>query len=326
MRSIVRSLFACAALFAAAFAVAPASAAGYPDKPVKIIVPFAAGGPTDVMARLIAQKLSESLKQQFYVENHAGAGGNIGMTLAARAAPDGYTILVASSSFVVNPSLYAKNPYDAFKDFEPVTLAAASPNILVVNPELPVKTVKELVDLLKANPNKYSIANPGIGTTPQLAAELFKLALKLDATSVPFGGAAPAVQSTVAGHTPIAFAAMPPTAPQVTGGKLRALAVTSARRSPALPDVPTLAEAGIKEQESETMQGVLVPAKTPKAIVDQLNAEIAKAMALPDVKAKCAQLGFDPVADTPQEFAKYIKKEVERWDRVIKDANIPQIK
>ena len=307
-------------------AMPQANAQAWPSRPVKVIVPFAAGGPTDVMARLVAQKLSESLKQQFYVENHGGAGGNIGMTMAARANPDGYTILVASSSFVVNPSLYANNPYDAFKDFEPVTLAAASPNILVVNPELPVKTVKELVDLLKANPSKYSIANPGIGTTPQLAAELFKLSLKLDATSVPFGGAAPAIQSTVADQTPIAFAAMPPAAPQVTAGKLRALAVTSAKRSPALPDVPTLAEAGIPEQESETMQGVLVPAKTPKEIVDKLNTEIAKAMAMPDVKAKCAQLGFDPVADTPAQFAAYIKTEVDKWGKVIRDAKIPQIK
>jgi len=320
-----RILGASAALIAAAF-VAPAQAAGFPDHPVKVVVPFAAGGPTDVMARLIAQKLSENLKQQFYVENHPGAGGNIGMTQVARATPDGYTILVASSSFTVNPSLYAKNPYDAFKDFAPITLAAASPNILVVNPEVPAKTVKELVDLLKANPGKYSIANPGIGTTPQLAAELFKLALKLDATSVPFGGAAPAVQSTVAGHTPIAFAALPPTAPQVQGGKLRALAVTSAKRSAALPDVPTLAEAGIKEQLSETMQGVLAPAGTPKAIVDQLNAEIAKVMALKDVQDKCAQLGFDVVADKPAEFAAYIKADVEKWGKVIKDANIPQIK
>jgi len=248
------------------------------------------------------------------------------MTLAARANPDGYTILVASSSFVVNPSLYAKNPYDPFKDFAPVTLAAASPNILVVNPELPVRTVHELVALLKAEPFKYPIANPGIGTTPQLAAELFKLALKLEATSVPFGGAAPAIQSTVANQTPIAFAAMPPAAPQVKGGKLRALAVTSAKRSAALPDVPTLAESGIKGQESETMQGVLVPAKTPKAIVDQLNAEIVKAMALPDVKEKCAQLGFDPVANTPQEFAAYVKKEVEKWRNVIREAKIPLIK
>jgi len=322
------AMFTAAVLAAAGLtqAIPQALAETYPSRPVKVVVPFAAGGPTDVMARLIAQKLSESLKQQFYVENHPGAGGNIGMTLVARANPDGYTILVASSSFVVNPSLYAKNPYDAFKDFEPVTLAAASPNILVVNPELPVKTVQELVALLKANPFKYSIANPGIGTTPQLAAELFKLALKLDATSVPFGGAAPAVQSTLAGHTPIAFAAMPPTAPQVTGGKLRALAVTSAKRSSALPDVPTLAESGVKEQESETMQGVFVPATTPKEIVHQLNAEIAKAMAMPDVMARCAQLGFDPVADKPEEFAAYIKKEVDKWGKVIKDANIPQIK
>ncbi|HEY1475766.1 MAG TPA: tripartite tricarboxylate transporter substrate binding protein [Pseudolabrys sp.] len=317
-------LLAAAAL--AALGLTQAQAQTYPARPVKVVVPFAAGGPTDVMARLIAQKLSESLKQQFYVENHPGAGGNIGMTQVARANPDGYTILVASSSFVVNPSLYANIPYDAFKDFEPVTLAAASPNILVVNPDMPVKTVKELVDLVKANPFKYSIANPGIGTTPQLAAELFKLALKLDATSVPFGGAAPAVQSTMAGHTQIAFAAMPPTAPQVTGGKLRALAVTSAKRSSALPDVPTLAEAGVKEQESETMQGVFLPGKTPKAIVDQLNAEIAKAMAMPDVVARCAQLGFDPVADKPEEFAAYIKNEVEKWGKVIKEANIPQIK
>ncbi len=317
-----RILGACAVLLTAA---APAIAADYPDKPVKVVVPFAAGGPTDVMARLIAQKLSEDLKQQFYVENKPGAGGNIGMTQAARSAPDGYTILVASSSFTVNPSLYAKNPYDAFKDFAPITLAAASPNILVVHPDVPVKTTKELVDLIKKEPGVYNIANPGVGTTPQLAAELFKLALKLDATSVPFGGAAPAIQATVAGHTKIAFTALPPTAPQVNGGKLRALAVTSEKRSPALPDVPTLGELGIKDQTSETMQGILAPAGTPKAIVDKLNAAIKKVMALPDVKAKCAQLGFDPVANSPAEFATYIKTDVAKWGKVIKDANIKQI-
>src|SRR6201996_8975519 len=191
-----------------------ASAADYPDHPVKVIVPFAAGGPTDVMARLIAQKLSEDLKEQFYVENHAGAGGNIGMVMAARSAADGYTILIASSSYTVNPSLYASNPYDPYKDFAPVTLAAASPNILSVHPSVPAKTVKELIALLQANPGKYSIANSGIGTTPQLAAELFKLSYKLDATSVPFPGAGPAVQSTIANQTPIAFSALPPAAPQ----------------------------------------------------------------------------------------------------------------
>ena len=196
----------------------------------------------------------------------------------------------------------------------------------MVHPDVPAKTVKELIDLLKANPGKYNIANPGIGTTPQLAAELFKLSLRLDATSVPFGGAAPAIQSTVAGHTLIAFTALPPTAPQVKGGKLRALAVTSTKRSSALPDVPTLAEADVKEQSSETMQGVLVPAATPNAIIEQLNAAIVKAMAQPDVTAKCAQLGFDPVANTPQEFAGYIKADVEKWSKVINDANIQTIK
>ncbi|HEY0224141.1 MAG TPA: tripartite tricarboxylate transporter substrate binding protein [Pseudolabrys sp.] len=324
MRSIIRNLAAGVALLAA-FGLAPASAASYPDKPVKIIVPFAPAGPTDVMARLIAQKLSENLKQQFYVENHPGAGGNIGMLAVARSTADGYTMLVASSSYTVNPSLYAKNPYDPFKDFAPVTLAAASPNILVVNPDIPAKTVKELIDYLHANPGKYSMANPGIGTTPQLAAELFKLTYKLDVASVPFGGAGPAIQSAVGGHTPIALTALPPTAPQVQGGKLRALAVTSAKRSGTLADVPTMAESGVKGQESETMQGVFVPSATPKEIVDLLNREIVKVMALPDVKEKCAQLGFDVVADSPKEFAAYIKADVEKWAKVIKDAKIQQI-
>jgi tripartite-type tricarboxylate transporter receptor subunit TctC len=324
MRSIIRNLAVIAALFSA-LGFAPVSAASYPDKPVKIIVPFAPAGPTDVMARLIAQKLSENLKQQFYVENHPGAGGNIGMMAVARSAPDGYTILLASSSYTVNPSLYAKNPYDPFKDFAPVTLAAASPNILVVHPDIPAKTVKELIDYLLANPGKYSIANPGIGTTPQLAAELFKLTYKLDIASVPFGGAGPAIQSAAGGHTPIALTALPPTAPQVQGGKLRALAVTSAKRSGTLPDVPTMAEAGVKGQESETMQGIFVPAATPKDIVELLNREIVKVMALPDVKEKCAQLGFDVVANSQSEFSAYIKADVEKWGKVIKDAKIPQI-
>jgi tripartite-type tricarboxylate transporter receptor subunit TctC len=301
------------------------AAAEYPDHPVKVVVPFAAGGPTDVMARLIAQKLAEALKQPFYVENRPGAGGNIGMSEVARAKPDGYTLLVASSSFVVNPSLYAHNPYDPYKDFAPITLAAASPNILVVNASFPAKTVQELIELIKKEPGKHTIANPGIGTTPQLAAELFKLSLHLEATSVPFNGAAPAIQSAVAGHTPIAFSALPPASPQVKGGALRGLAVTSAKRSAALPDVPTLAEAGVKEQESETMQGVFAPAATPKPIIELLNKEIAKAMALADVKDKCAQLGFDPVGDSPEHFSAYVKKEVEKWGAVIKEAKIPQI-
>ena len=313
------------AFCALALGIFPVSAAGYPEKPVKIVVPFAPAGPTDVMARLIAQKLSESLRQQFYVENHPGAGGNIGMMQVAKSTPDGYTILVTSSAFMVNPSLYAKNPFDPFKDFAPVMLAAASPNILVVNADFPAKTVKDLVELIKKEPGKYNYAMPGAGTTPHLAGELFKLTFKLDLATVPFNGAGPAIQSAVAGHTPVALTALPPTAPQIQAGKLRGLAVTAAKRSSALPEVPTMAEAGVTGQESETMQGIFLPAGAPKEIINLLNSEIAKAMALPDVKEKCAQLGFEVVANKPDEFAAYIKKEVDKWGKVIKDANIPQI-
>jgi tripartite-type tricarboxylate transporter receptor subunit TctC len=298
---------------------------GYPNHPVKIIAPFAAGGPSDLIGRLLADKLSSALGQQFYVEDHAGAGGNIGMTMVARSAPDGYTMLVASSSFNVNPSLYAKPPYDPFKDFAPVTLAVDSPNVLMVHPSMPVKTVKELIALLQANPGKYAIANSGLGTTPMLAAELFKLTFKLDATSVPYNGGAPAVQATVADQTPIGFATLPPAYPQIVGGNLRALAVTAAKRSPTLPNVPTMAEAGAPDQESDTMQGIFVPAGTPPQIVALLNREIVKALALPDVAAKCKQLGFDVVADTPAEFTAYLKKDISRWRKVIVDAKIAQI-
>jgi tripartite-type tricarboxylate transporter receptor subunit TctC len=297
----------------------------YPDHPVKVIAPFAAGGPSDLIGRILADKLSSSLKQRFYVEDHPGAGGNIGMTLAARSAPDGYTILVASSSFTVNPSLYAKPAYDPFKDFAPVTLAVDSPNMLIVNPSFPAKTVAELVALLRANPGKYAIANSGLGTTPMLAAELFKLSFKLDATSVPYNGGAPAVQATVANQTPIGFATLPPVYPQVVGGNLRGLAVTAAKRAATLPNVPTMAESGAENQESDTMQGIFVPAGTPPEIVALLNREIVKALQLPDVQAKCKELGFDIVADTPEEFSAYIKKEVERWHKVIVDAKIQPI-
>jgi tripartite-type tricarboxylate transporter receptor subunit TctC len=297
----------------------------YPDHPVKIIAPFAAGGPSDLIGRILADKLSSSLKQRFYVEDHPGAGGNIGMTMVARSPADGYTILVASSSFTVNPSLYASKPYDPFKDFAPVSLAVDSPNILIVNPSMPVKTVKELVALLQANPGKYAIANSGLGTTPMLAAEMFKLSFKLDATSVPYNGGAPAVQATVGGQTPIGFATLPPAYPQVASGGLRGLAVTSQKRSEVLPDVPTMAEAGAVGQESDTMQGIFVPAGTPQETVALLNREIVKALQLPDVQAKCKELGFDIVANTPEEFSAYIKKEVDRWHKVIVDAKIPQI-
>jgi tripartite-type tricarboxylate transporter receptor subunit TctC len=299
-----------------------ALAQAYPTRPVRIIVPFAPAGPTDVFARLIAQKLSQNLGQQFIIENQVGGGGNIGMSNAAHAAPDGYTILFVSTSFIVNPSLYAKIPYRPYEDFAPVTLAAVSPNLLSVHPSIPAKTVQELITFLKANPGRYSFASAGVGTTPHLSGELFKLSQKLDLVHVPFNGSGPAIQSALGGHTPIAFTVITPAVPQVKEGKLRALAVTTPKRSPALPDVPTLAEAGLPDQEADTMQGILVPAGTPKPIIDLLHREIVKAMELPDVKEKLVVLGFETVASTPDEFAARVKTEIPKWGKVIREANI----
>jgi tripartite-type tricarboxylate transporter receptor subunit TctC len=317
----VLASYAALVLTGAALAQGP----GYPDRPVKVIVPFAAAGPTDVVARLIAQKLSEKWGQQFYIENMAGAGGNLGMTAAAKAPGDGHTILFVSSSYTVNPSLYAKRPYDPERDFTPVTKAAGSPNGLFVHPSIPANSVKELVDLLKANPGKYTFASPGIGTTPHLSSELFKLTFGLDFALAPFPGGGPSIQSVVAGHTPMCFQAIPPATALVKDGKLRALAITATTRSPALPDVPTLDELGIKDQEAETMQGVLVPAGTPAAIVDLLQSEIARIIELPDVKAKLVAQGLETSGMSPAEFAAYIRADLAKWKKVIADAKIPLI-
>ena len=319
---IARVLAGCAGLLLAG---AGSAQSPYPDRPVKIIVPFAAPGPTDVVARLIAQKLSEKFGQQFYTENMGGAGGNLGMAAVARSPADGYTILFSSSSYTVNPSLYAKSPYDPDRDFAPVTKAAGSPNGLFVHPSIPAKSVKELVDLLKANPGKYTFASPGIGTTPHLSSELFKLTFGLDFALAPFPGGGPSIQSVVGGHTPMCFQAIPPATPLVKDGKLRALAITAKTRSPALPDVPTLDELGIKGQEAETMQGVLVPAGTPRPIVDLLQTEIARIVNLPDVRDKMLAMGLEPDGMSPAEFAAYIKADVAKWKKVIADAKIPQI-
>jgi tripartite-type tricarboxylate transporter receptor subunit TctC len=314
--------FGAGILFAsAAFAQVPA----YPERTVKIIVPFAAAGPTDVVARLIGQKLTEKFGQQFYIENMAGAGGNLGMGAGAKAAADGYTILFVSSSYTVNPSLYAKAPYDPDKDFAPVTKAAGSPNGLFVHPDIPARSVKELVELLRANPGKYTFASPGVGTTPHLSSELFKLTFGLDFALAPFPGGAPAIQSVVAGHTPMCFQAIPPATQLAKEGKVRALAITGAARSPALPDVPTLDELGIKGQEAETMQGVLLPAGTPKPIVDLLQAEIARIVHVPEVKDKLLASGLEPDGMSQSAFAAYIKADIAKWKKVIADAKIPRI-
>jgi tripartite-type tricarboxylate transporter receptor subunit TctC len=319
--TIVRLLACCAGLLFAGPSLA--QSAGYPDRPVKIIVPFAPAGPTDVAARLIAQKLSENLKQQFFIENQGGAGGNLGMGNAARSAPDGYTVLFVSSSYVVNPSLYAKVPYDPYKDFAPVTVAGDAPNLLSVHPSVPAANVKELVDLIRANPGKYNnFAHAGVGTTPHLSGELFRLASGVDIVHVPFSGAGPALASTVAGHTPIMFTTLAPAIPQIKAGNLRALAVMAKTRVPALPDVPTMEEAGFKDQEADTFFAMLVPAGTPKPIVELLYRETINILKMPDVKERFAAIGVDVVGNTPDEFAAQIRAEVVKWGKVIKDANI----
>jgi tripartite-type tricarboxylate transporter receptor subunit TctC len=327
IRTIVRRVAAGALLLFAGGGLVQAQSPipGYPDRPVKMIIPFAAGGPTDVVARLIGQKLSEKFGQQFFVENITGAGGNLGMAAAARSPGDGYTILFVSSSLTVNPNLYAKMSFDVEKDLAPVTKAAGSPNGLFVHPSIPAKSIKELVDLLKANPGKYTFASPGIGTTPHLASELFKLTFGLDFALAPFPGGGPSIQSVVAGHTPICIQAIPPAMPLVADGKLRALGITARTRTPALPDVPTFAEAGVPNQESETMQGVLVPAATPKPIIALLQAEIARIVKLPDVNEKLVAIGLDPGGMSSAEFATYIRDDLAKWKKVITEAKIPLI-
>jgi tripartite-type tricarboxylate transporter receptor subunit TctC len=315
---------ACAA--AATSAVSrTAGAQTYPTRAVRIIVPFAAGGPATVLAHVIAQPLTESWGQSFYVENLPTGASNVGTATAAKAPPDGYTLLIVTPSFVINPSLYAKLAYDPIKDFTAVALAVTSPHVLVVNPSFPAHNVKELVALVKANPGKYSYASAGTGQSAQLACELFKLAFGLDLLHVPFNGGAPAMNSTIGGHTPIAFNALPSAAALIKEGKLRALAVTSGQRAPEFPDVPTLAEAGVPGQESLFFQGVVAPAGTPKEIVDQLYREIAKILVRPGVKERLAAIGFGVSISSPEEFQAQIKSEMARWAKVIHDANIKRI-
>jgi tripartite-type tricarboxylate transporter receptor subunit TctC len=310
-----------AACTIAAMAAAP-SAQNYPDRPVKIVVPFAPAGPTDVIARIVADKLSVTLGKQFYVENRAGAGGNTGTGQVATSAPDGYTLIVVSTGFVVNPSLFAKVPYDPIKDFAPISNIAVSPNVMTVHPSVPAKSVKELVALIKANPGKYSFAAPGAGSTPHLSGEIFRISQGIDMVTVQFTGAGPAIQNTVGGHTPIAFTALPPAAPQIKDGKLRALVVTSEKRVKGLAEVPTVAEAGLAGQEAYTLTGMLAPAGTPKEIVTLLHTEIVKIVGQPDVQKRLDDLGFEVVANTPAQFAERIKVELEKWGKVVRDAKI----
>ena len=309
---------------AAALSAAPggARAQTWPTRPVRIIVPFQPGGSTDIFARLAAQKLTEHFGKQFYVENVAGATGNVGTAQAARAAPDGHTLLIAFSSYVVNPTLFAKLPFDPDKDLVPVTLAVSAPNLVTVNPSLPARNLKELVALIKSNPGKYTYTSGGVGTQGHLLGEMLRLSQALDIVHVPFNGAAPAIASAMADHTPIAWSTIASAAQALETGQLRPLAVASKRRSQLLSDVPTTAEAGYPDIQGDSWVGLLAPAGTPNEIIGAVQREIAAIIALPEVKERLPTLGFEAVASTPEEFAIRIKVETEMWGKVIRAANI----
>lgn len=299
-----------------------ARAQSYPARTVRVIVPYSPGGPTDVCARLIAQKLSDRLGKQFYVEDIVGAGGNIGTGQAARAAPDGYTILVTVNSYVINPTLYDKVSYDPLRDFEAVTEVAIFQSAMFVHPSLPARSVAELVALIKANPNKYSFASPGFGTPSHLLGEQFRVAANVDLVHVPYGGSGSAVTAAVGGYPSIGFAALSAALPFIQDGKLRALAVMSQHRSQALPDLPTIAEAGYPELDGDAWVGVLIPAGTPKDVTARLYREIAEIIDDPDTKERLAALGLEPIGNSPEQFSAQLKVEMEKWTKIIRAAKI----
>ena len=319
---MIRLKSVAASLVLAAAATLAAHAQQYPNRPIRVIVPFAPGGPTDLISRIVAAKLTEALGQQVVIDNRAGAGGNIGMALAARAPTDGYTFLMVSSSLMVNQSLYSKPGFDAVKDFIPITCVAASPNIITAHPSQPFKNAKELVAVVKANPGKYNYASPGAGTTPHLSGELLRLSLGIDIAHIPYTGAGPVMQAVLGNQVTTGITAVPPVAPQIKAGSIRGIAVTAPKRAANIPDVPTASEFGVTGIDSDTKQGFLAPMGTPKPIIDRLHREVIKVMQLPDVKERMVTLGFDIVADSQAEFAKTVNEEIAKWGKAIRAANI----
>jgi len=310
----------CAAVVAAVVVAVPGvMAQTYPTKPVKLVVPFPPGGSLDITGRLLAQKLTEAWGQPVVVENKPGAGGNIGADLVAKSAPDGYTILLgALSTHAVNPSLYAKMPYDAAKDFAPITLIAITPNVLVVNAASPVNNVREFIAYAKANPGKLSFGSGSSGSAGHLAGELFKVETGTDAVHVPFKGGAPATQALLAGDTQFMFDNLANAMAQVKAGKLKALAVTTAKRSPLVPDLPTMAEAGLPGFDISTWYGLFAPAGTPSAIVAKWNADVTKILNAPDTRARLIADGAEPAPNTPEQFAQMIASELTKYARIVK--------
>ena len=320
-RTTRRAVLGAIALAATATLPLGAAAQNYPTKPITIVVPFAAGGTTDILARLVGQHLSTELGQPVVVENKAGAGGNIGAAFAAKAAADGHTLFMGTvGTHAINASLYKKLPYDPIKDFAPLTRVAMVPNLLVAHPSQPFKTVQEMIAYAKANPGKINFGSPGNGASPHLSGELFKSMTKVDMVHVPYKGSAPAVSDLLGGQISIMFDNLPSVIPHVRGGKLRAIAISTAKRSADLPDVPTIAEAGVPGYEATSWFGMFAPAATPKPVLDKISAALGKVLANAEVKKKIDDQGGEPANETPAQFADFIQKESLKWGKVVKES------
>jgi len=316
-----RAALSLAATLAILAPQASAAADAYPAKPIRFVVAFPPGGGTDIIARSIAQKLAERLAQQVVVDNRPGAGGNIGTDIVAKSAPDGYTMLMGSAGpLAINASLFASMPFDPVRDLAPVTLAASTPNVLVVHPSLRAATVNELIALAKARPGEINFASSGHGTPAHLAGELFNSMAGVKMVHVPYKGAAPALADLLGGQVQLMFSTMPPALPHVKDGKLRALAVTSSKRSRAMPELPTVDEVALPGFEANTWHGVVVPAGTPAAVVVRLNREIVAILHMPEVVARLSGQGAEALGSTPEEFAAYIKSETLKWAKVVRDS------
>jgi tripartite-type tricarboxylate transporter receptor subunit TctC len=304
--------------FAVAVAATAAAADAYPARPIRVIIPFPPGGGNDIVGRIVAIKLGEALGQQVVVDNRGGAGGTIGSDITAKAPPDGYTMLVNNISLAVNHTLFAKLPYDTLKDLAPVSLIGRQANVLVVHPAVQAKNVRELIDYARTKPGEVSYGSGGVGTASHLATEMLKLMTRTDMVHVPYKGLGPALTDLVGGRLQLIISTMASALPQIKSGKLRPLAMTTAQRSPFYPEVPTMNEAGVKGYEFSTWYGLLLPARTPKAIVDRLNAETRNVLASGAVKEQFAAQGLEPAASTPQDFGAYLRSEVGKWGKVVK--------
>ena len=312
-----------ALLIAAASFAAPAAAQSYPARPVRMLMGFPPGGGTDIVGRIVAQKLSENLGQQILPENRGGATGMIAAELAAKAPPDGYTIMMAHvAAMTILPSLYPKMAYDAARDFAPITLAAIGPNLLVVHPSVPAKSVKDLIALAKARPGQLHYASPGNGSVQHLSGELFKLQAKVDMLHVPYKGSGQSIVDLIAGHVQLNFDSVPPVLPHARAGRLRALSVTSEKRSTLMPDIPTVNESGVPGFDMGTWWGLVAPAAVSKDVIARLHAETAKVLKLPDVREKLGNVGAEPGGNTPDQFGAFIRSETAKYARIVRDAKI----